>query len=71
MLHFVVILFMEDYFSGNLVCMEALLHTENHSELQFVHIQKFHELGSVKECFGSLSQDCFILLLVTSFDAIF
>ena len=50
-LQFVVIPFMEDYFSVYLVCMEALLHLEVYSEFEFAHMQKFHRLGSVEKCF--------------------
>ena len=52
-LQFVVIPFMEEYFSADLVCIEAFLQIENYSEFPFAHMQKFHRLGSVEEYFCS------------------
>ena len=73
MLQFVLILFMEEYFSAYLLCIEALLHIKSYSEFQFAYMQKFaymtwvllrsasvHDLRTVSFSFP-----------VTSFDAIF
>ena len=47
-LQFVVITFMEKYFSADVVCIEAFLQIENYSEFPFAHMQIFHRFASVE-----------------------
>ena len=63
---------MEEYFRAYLVCIEALLHIENNSKFQFVHMAKFNRLGSIEECSVHDIKTVSLSFLVTfaaSFDA--
>ena len=48
---YVVISYMEEYFSAYLVCIAALLHVWNCSEFHFTYLQKHHRVEFLQKCF--------------------
>ena len=70
-LQFVVIAFMEEYFSADPVCIEAFLQIENYSEFPYVHMQKFHRLNLLRSISVHDLRLVSFSFLATRFDAIF